>query len=400
MKCYYLLFWMSCFSCAAALAQNENAGRPFALNGHLTGRDSGIIVLTYMDVNGKNVQDTQHLSTGAFGFNGVINGPTLARLIGKIKSRSLDDPNCTFVFLEPAYMGISLTEGDFHHAITQGSRSQDEWDSFLREEMPIHLTLLEFSKERRDLQRKKDKDSSSGKTLVDSLRVIQDKIAQYREQLKSMELAFIRSHPSSSVSPLLLVPYANDKELSLDSIRLFYSVFSTPVKNSYLGRAILTQIHGQEQVSQGKAAPLFTLEDIHGKTVRLDAFKGKNDVLLDFCASWCEPCRQLTPHLKELYQKYHDQGLVIIVVSIDDDPNAWVKMVRTDKIDAFLNVRSGSGATPNTKTNIRQQYNVGGIPSDFLIGKDGIIIGRYSGVEEDGDQPSLDKAVKELFWHT
>src|SRR6202049_513872 len=70
-----------------------------------------------------------------------------------------------------------------------------------------------------------------------------------------------------------------------------------------------------------QAAPDFTLPQLDGQALRLSSYRGKV-VLLDFWASWCEPCRVETPHLIELQQKYGDRGLQIIGVSMADRHNA------------------------------------------------------------------------------
>jgi len=65
-----------------------------------------------------------------------------------------------------------------------------------------------------------------------------------------------------------------------------------------------------------KLAPDFSLTSLDGKKLTRDSLKGKV-VILDFWATWCPPCRASIPHLVELYKKYHDQGLVVVGISLD-----------------------------------------------------------------------------------
>src|ERR1700710_140773 len=65
----------------------------------------------------------------------------------------------------------------------------------------------------------------------------------------------------------------------------------------------------------------FTLKTPAGEDLQLSSLKGQY-VIVDFWASWCMPCRAAIPHLKELYTKYHESGLEIISVSIDDKQDA------------------------------------------------------------------------------
>ncbi len=72
----------------------------------------------------------------------------------------------------------------------------------------------------------------------------------------------------------------------------------------------------------GKPLPDITLQTANGTVVKLSALKGKV-LLVDFWASWCMPCRAAIPHLKTLYQKYHDKGFEILSISIDQKDKAW-----------------------------------------------------------------------------
>ena len=71
------------------------------------------------------------------------------------------------------------------------------------------------------------------------------------------------------------------------------------------------------QMRTGQAAAELSLPDLNGKMVSLSDLKGKV-VLIDFWASWCGPCRHNNPRLVKLYNKYHDKGLEIYGVSLDE----------------------------------------------------------------------------------
>lgn len=70
-------------------------------------------------------------------------------------------------------------------------------------------------------------------------------------------------------------------------------------------------------LSAGASATDFTARDVEGKTVKLSQYLGKQAILLDFCATWCEPCVAEFPHLRRLYDANKDKGFVILVVAMD-----------------------------------------------------------------------------------
>jgi len=69
--------------------------------------------------------------------------------------------------------------------------------------------------------------------------------------------------------------------------------------------------------SLGAVAPDFTANDVEGKTFRLSDHLGKGVVLLDFWATYCEPCKAEFPHLRAMYQAQKSKGLLVVGVAMD-----------------------------------------------------------------------------------
>jgi thiol-disulfide isomerase/thioredoxin len=69
------------------------------------------------------------------------------------------------------------------------------------------------------------------------------------------------------------------------------------------------------------------MEDPHGRALHFSDFKGQVRII-DVWASWCGPCRMTIPELNALYGRYHGRGLVIIGVSVDDEPAAVLEFQR------------------------------------------------------------------------
>ena len=139
------------------------------------------------------------------------------------------------------------------------------------------------------------------------------------------------------------------------------------------------------QMRPGQTAAELSLPDLNGKSVSLASLKGKV-VLIDFWASWCGPCRHNNPRLVKLYNKYHDKGLEIYGVSLDEDMEDWKKAVHHDKLNWIQVIDDRGWAATSASA-----YGVDMIPSSFLIDRQGII--RNMNMEG----PELEVSVKDLL---
>ncbi len=130
----------------------------------------------------------------------------------------------------------------------------------------------------------------------------------------------------------------------------------------------------------GLPAPDFKYAQIDGKPVALSELKGKN-VYIDVWATWCGPCRRELPSLEALETKYKDNpNLVFASVSIDEDKEAWEKMV-TEK--EMMGLQLFADKAWDSK--ICKDYLIKGIPRFMLVGSDGKII------DVDAPRPSSDE---------
>jgi thiol-disulfide isomerase/thioredoxin len=98
-------------------------------------------------------------------------------------------------------------------------------------------------------------------------------------------------------------------------------------------------------------------------------YKGKI-VVIDFWASWCGPCRNEIPHLKEVYEKYHPQGVEILSVSIDKKEAAWRKALAEEEM-AWTQVLA-----PKAGKQTMKDYQFSGIPFIIILDKQGKIVAK------------------------
>ena len=116
-------------------------------------------------------------------------------------------------------------------------------------------------------------------------------------------------------------------------------------------------------VGSASAADAFDLSHYRGKVV-----------VVDFWASWCEPCRHSFPWLNEMQARYADRGLVVIGINVDRAPSDAARFLR-DVPASFSIVYDPTGS-------IAERYDVPGMPSSFVFGPDGEMVARHIGFRE------------------
>jgi peroxiredoxin len=133
-----------------------------------------------------------------------------------------------------------------------------------------------------------------------------------------------------------------------------------------------------KMLEPGAVAPDFTTLDLEGKPVRLRDYLGKV-VVLDFWATWCGPCIVSMPHTQEVAAKYKDQGVVVLASCTSDTRDkfeAWVRANRSKYPDFVF---SHDPAERGAERVSARLYGVGGIPQQFIIGRDGRIAAAVTG---------------------
>lgn len=158
------------------------------------------------------------------------------------------------------------------------------------------------------------------------------------------------------------------QDLPLKETRRMYSSLGETARKSQYGRILKERIARIAKTQGGAKAPDFTLNDPDGNAVTMSSVKGKIKII-DFWASWCGPCRMNNPHLKKLYDEFHEKGLEIIGVSLDTDSVAWKKAIAKDGL-SWVNVSSLKG----WDCDIVRLYNVTGVPALFILDEYGNIM--------------------------
>ncbi|OJY24213.1 MAG: hypothetical protein BGO98_20270 [Myxococcales bacterium 68-20] len=136
----------------------------------------------------------------------------------------------------------------------------------------------------------------------------------------------------------------------------------------------------------GKAASTFSLTSVNGGN-KMAIEKGKVTIV-DFWATWCEPCKKSFPKYQELYVKYKASGLEILAISVDDEKKEIPDFIKT------YGAKFPVGWDEGHK--VADCYKPPNMPSAYVIDKNGVVKFVHNGYH-DGEEKELEKEIKSLL---
>jgi thiol-disulfide isomerase/thioredoxin len=146
-------------------------------------------------------------------------------------------------------------------------------------------------------------------------------------------------------------------------------------------------------LANGKDAPDFTSFTLDGKPVKLSDLRGKT-VILDFWSTWCGPCKASMPHIEEVWKKTQEKGVVVLAVCVWDSKEAFDKWVPENSTKYTFPVTFDTAGRDSAKSVAGKLFNVSGIPTTFVIDKDGKVVDGivgYSGASDKRIEAALRK---------
>jgi peroxiredoxin len=137
----------------------------------------------------------------------------------------------------------------------------------------------------------------------------------------------------------------------------------------------------------GQAAPNFKVTTLTGQKVSLENYRGRV-LVLDFFATWCQPCRISIPHLIEMNRKYGNQGLYVLGMSADEDGERAVKAFADKNRMTYPVALAGESALTD--------YGVRSVPVMFVIDKKGRVAEIFRGFTDEVTRSS-ELLIKKLL---
>ncbi|MBX3241065.1 MAG: AhpC/TSA family protein [Chitinophagaceae bacterium] len=341
--------------------------QPFTISGNVKKVKGGVerVYLYYM--NGLNqVTDSTEVVKGKYKFTGETGEPGFFRLQAKQKDSSAGSPsqNTIVTFLEAGKIKIN-SKDSFSNAAFKGSKEVKVYKEFEHTLQPYGDTMQQFI---RDYTQARDSNDISRMRSIEIAAV-----ALERKIKDSVLRPFILGHPQSAVSLFALQQYTgSNPDIDIEKVEPLFLALSPKVQSYPSAVNLKERIDIVGRTAIGRMATDFTQNDTLGNPVSLSSFRGKY-LLLDFWASWCQPCRVENPNVVAAYRKYKEKGFDVLGVSLDRNnaKEAWLKAIHDDKLTwthvSDLNFWNNAAA---------KLYGIQSIPQNLLISPDGRIIAK------------------------
>jgi len=315
------------FAMMAGIPSLAVAQHPYTIEGKI-GRQKKPVTAVYLkfEIEGRVMSDSAIVTNGQFSFTGEVPEPCKALL-------TMNHGNSTLAAAFPDKIDLYLEKGTIEITVPDSLRKATIKGGAANEDLNEWRLV------------------SKGRTLVPA----------------EEKTGFIKKHPASWISLDLV---GNAIMMRDFAVAALYDGLPESLRSTDRGKYLHEQSLIRKEIKAGLPAPDFTAYAPDGKPVKLSDFRGKI-VLLDFWASWCEPCRQMTPELAEVYNTYKDKGFVLLGVSLDKTSQkaAWLKAIKDDKV-TWPQCSDGKG----TNGPLAIMYQVSAIPMSFLIDRNGNLV--------------------------
>ncbi|MCF7793150.1 MAG: AhpC/TSA family protein [Candidatus Cloacimonetes bacterium] len=350
-----LIAWMM-FSCSSKPG--------FKISGEMENADGQMIKLLQRDGRAFVTVDSAIVKDGNFSLKGSVEYPDFY-FIGLEGNENMKQ-----FFLENSEITMLGNADSLDKVEISGSVSNEDYENYNWLMKPFDERMETLYQEYQQIAQSGDE--AKMEELYEEYETIQDGI-------KSISMQFIKDNPGSFVSAGILghLSYELDKD-ELDEMlgSLHDNVKVMPVIKQLEKRLIALK-----NTEIGKKAPDFELNDDKGNPVKLSDIIGAKLLLIDFWASWCNPCREENPNVVAVYNKYNEKGFDIIGVSLDNDKDSWLQGIEEDNL-TWTHVSAVSG----WDCPAADKYGVSSIPANFLLDENGIIIAKNLRGEDLGNK--------------
>ena len=376
---------------AAGLFSSCGSGNHYSLTGSLPTRYDGCLgkltpATFFFSEEKPSPVDSVKIKDGKFRFAGTVQEPTVYMLTIDGVDYKIPDMASIAVVIEPGDVTI---EYDTLGIIMAGTPVNERYMTTIGEAKRETMRQRQLLWQERDSVKRLP---GSVENEVDNYYNLKSS-AIFKENVIPASENFIREYAGTEIGEFFFFHCCGKDVYSKAFVDEVYPTIRPEIREQYetLIRARQEKqdyfVHSQKVTNVGMPYREIVARTIDGKEIRLSDYVGKKQlILLDFWASWCIPCIQEVPLLKRLQEKYKNQGLQIVGVSVDSDREKWQGALDKHQ-PAGIQISELKG----WESVSRVDYGVQAIPFTVLIDASGNILARNP------HGPLLEEIIEKYF---
>ena len=310
--------------------------------------------------------DSATIKDGKFEIKGKVKEP-------KIHFLSFLETNTgVSVIVEEGEIDVDIKKDSIQNSTVKGTYNNDEYTSFNEKMKVMQKKMLKFQKDNSKIYQ----DATAANDTVTINRINKENKVIQEDYKKTFE-EYASTHPKSLISLFMIQSMFRYPDFDFDKVKKMFDNMDKELKNSTFGTKLNAQFLDYQAAKANKMkvkpevgviAPNFSAPSMAGKNISLKESLGKV-TLVDFWASWCAPCRKENPNLVLLYNNFHDKGLNIVGVSLDNNAAKWKEAIKMDNLNWIQISNLKQWEDP-----IAKMYSIEQIPSSFLLDSNGKIV--------------------------